>query len=162
MYTPLIVSENDSKWLLLKKILKFFDTRTAKKILAREKISPEKGIAAMKIVLTSMFFSKNVSYVISELKTRENLRTFLKIEEVPEKTMLYRFLSRIGDGSFINVILRILILNKQCKKRRRGRAFIIIDSTDVQLDINYFRRRIKKEDLEDKEFKWGYSPSRIT
>jgi len=51
--------------------------------------------------------------------------------------------------------LRILILNKQCRKRRRGRAFIIIDSTDVQLDINYFRRRIKKEDLEDKEFKWG-------
>ena len=63
MYTPLIVSEKDSKWLLLKKkkILKFFDTRTAKKILAREKISPEKGIAAIKIVLTSMFFSKNIA-----------------------------------------------------------------------------------------------------
>ena len=55
MYTPLIVEEKDSKWLLLKTILKFFDTRTAKKILAREKINPEKGIAAMKIVLTSMF-----------------------------------------------------------------------------------------------------------
>jgi len=40
MYTPLIVSEKDSKWLLLKKkkILKFFDTKTAKKILAREKM----------------------------------------------------------------------------------------------------------------------------
>ena len=137
MYTPLIVSENDSKWLLLKKILKFFDTRTAKKILAREKICPEKGIAAMKIVLTSMFFSKSIAYVVSELKTREKLRTFLKIEEVPEKTMLYRFLSRIEDKSFINIILRILILNKQCKKRRRGRASIIVDSTDVQLDINY-------------------------
>ena len=82
-----------------------------------------------------MFFSKNVSYVISELKTRENLRTFLKIRKVPEKTMLYRFLSRIEEKSFVNVILRIL--NKQCKKRRRGRAYIIVDSTDVQLDINY-------------------------
>ena len=75
-------------------------------------------------------------------------------KEVPEKTMLYRFLSRIEDKSFVNVILRILILNKQCKKRRRERASIIVDSTDVQLDINYFRRRIKKEDLEDREFKW--------
>ena len=157
MYTPLIIDSKDAKWNMLKKMLKFFDTRTAKKILAREKICPEKGIAAMKIVLTSisMFFSKNIAYVISELKTRENLRTFLKIEKVPEKTMLYRFLSRIEDKSFVNVILRILILNKQCGRRRRGRAFIIIDSTDVQLDINYFRRRIKKEDLEDKEFKWG-------
>jgi len=119
MYTPLIVEEKDNKWLLLKTVLKFFDTRTAKKILAREKICPEKGITAMKIVLTSMFFSKNIAYVISELKTRENLRTFLKIEEVPEKTMVYRFLSRIEDKSFVNIILRIL--NKQCKKRRRGR-----------------------------------------
>ena len=111
----------------------------------------------MKIVLTSMFFSKNVSYVISELKTRENLRTFLKIEEVPEKTEIYRFLSRIDDGSFINVVLRIL--NKQCGRRRRGRASIIVDSTDVQLDINYLLlSRENKEGrsrLEDKEFKWG-------
>ncbi len=143
---------------MLKKILKFFDTRTAKKILAREKICPEKGIAAIKIVLTSMFFSKSIAYVVSELKTRENLRTFLKIEGVPEKTMLYRFLSRIEEKSFVNVILRIL--NKRCRKRRRKKTSIIVDSTDVQLDINYFRRRIKKEDLEDKEFKWGYSPSK--
>ena len=63
MYTPLIIDSKDAKWIMLKKILKFFDTRTAKKILAREKISPEKGIAAIKIVLTSisMFFSKNIA-----------------------------------------------------------------------------------------------------
>ena len=158
MHTPLIVSEKDSKWLLLKTVLKFFDTRTAKKILAREKICPEKGITAMKIVLTSMFFSKNIAYVINELKTREKLRTFLKIDKVLDKSDLYRFLSRIEDESFVNIILRIL--NKQCRKRRRGRASIIVDSTDVQLDINYFRRRIKKTDLEDREFKWGYSPSK--
>ena len=112
----------------------------------------------MKIVLTSMFFSKNIAYVINELKTREKLRTFLKIDKVLDKSDLYRFLSRIEDESFVNIILRIL--NKQCRKRRRGRASIIVDSTDVQLDINYFRRRIKKEDLENKEFKWGYSPSK--
>ena len=128
MHAPLIIDSKDAKWIMLKKILKFFDTRTAKKILAREKIGPEKGITAMKIVLTSisMFFSKNVSYVISELKTRENLRTFLKIEEVPEKTMLYRFLSRIEEKSFVNVILRIL--NKQCRKRREEEKRESIDN----------------------------------
>jgi len=125
MHAPLIIDSKDAKWIMLKKILKFFDTRTAKKILAREKINPEKGIAAIKIVLTSisMFFSKNVSYVISELKTRENLRTFLKIRKVPEKTMLYRFLSRMEEKSFVNVILRIL--NKQCRKRREEEEELI-------------------------------------
>ena len=63
MYTPLIIDSKDAKWIMLKEVLKFFDTRTAKKILAREKIGPEKGIAAIKIVLTSisMFFSKNIA-----------------------------------------------------------------------------------------------------
>jgi len=46
------------------------------------------------------------------------------------------------------------------QEEEKRKTFIIIDSTDVQLDINYFRRRIKKEDLEEKEFKWGYSPSK--
>jgi len=76
MHAPLIIDSKDVKWIMLKTVLKFFDTRTTKKILAREKIGPEKGITAVKIVLTSMFFSKNIAYVVSELKTRENLRTF--------------------------------------------------------------------------------------
>ena len=28
------------------------------------------------------------------------------------------------------------------------------------MDVNWFRRRIKKSDLEGKEFAWGYSPSK--
>jgi len=35
-----------------------------------------------------------------------------------------------------------------------------VDSTDVSLDLNWFRKKITKADLEGKEFKWGYSPSK--
>jgi len=34
---------------------------------------------------------------------------------------------------------------------------LIVDSTDVSLDLNWFRKKITKADLEGKEFKWGYS-----
>ena len=37
---------------------------------------------------------------------------------------------------------------------------LIIDSTDVSLDLNWFRKKITKADLEKKEFKWGYSSSK--
>ena len=37
-----------------------------------------------------------------------------------------------------------------CKKGRR-RA-LIVDSTDVSLDLNWFKRKIKKADLEEREF----------
>jgi hypothetical protein len=37
---------------------------------------------------------------------------------------------------------------------------ILVDSTDISLDLNWLRKKIKKADLEEKEFKWGYSSSK--
>jgi len=50
-------------------------------------------------------------------------------------------------------------LGSICVKRGRNRV-LIVDSTDVSLDLNWFRKKITKADLEGKEFKWGYSPSK--
>ena len=50
-------------------------------------------------------------------------------------------------------------LGSICVKRGRYRV-LIVDSTDVSLDLNWFRKKITKADLEVKEFKWGYSPSK--
>jgi hypothetical protein len=36
----------------------------------------------------------------------------------------------------------------------------LTDSTDISIDLNWFKKKIKKKDLEEKEFKWGYSPSK--
>ena len=69
--------------------------------------------------------------MISELQKREELRRFAKLVEIPEAKDIYRFLS------------------------------IIVDSTDVSLDLNWFRKKITKADLVGKEFKWGYSSSGI-
>jgi len=108
--------------------------------------------AFLKIVLTAMFFSADVSYVVSELNHRRELRKFLNVGEVLDSRYVYRFLSRFTPEAFVCLVLHLL--NLQCGKRGRRRAWLLIDSTDLQLDIR-LRRRIRRADLEDREFKWG-------
>ena len=48
------------------------------------------------------------------------------------------------------------VFNSLCKKRS-SQDTLIINSTDIQIDLNWFRKTIKKKDLEDRDFAWGYS-----
>jgi hypothetical protein len=155
MEIPLVVDQSDYRWQLLAKILNIFEMRKTKKIIARF-TQIKTAINCVKIVLTSMFFSTKISYVVEELKRREDLREFLKIkeEEVPRTAYIYAFLSRFSLNSFIAMILRIL--NSVTKKRARNTK-IIIDCTDVSVDINWFRKPVKQKDLEGKDYRWGYS-----
>ena len=65
---------------MLKEVLKIFDSRRARQELAKSGIRVQKGVEVFKIVLTSMFFSLEISCVVSELKHRKELRRFLNIE----------------------------------------------------------------------------------
>ena len=127
--------------------------------MAKQGISPVNLAGAMfKIVLIAIFFSVDISYVISELQKREELRRFAKLVEIPEAKDIYRFLSRFSEEQFIGFVLGVL--SSICLKRGRNRV-LIVDSTDVPLDLNWFRKKITKADLAGKEFKWGYSSSGI-
>jgi transposase len=105
----------------------------------------------------SMFFSVDVSYVVEELNRRKELRRFANIGKIPEAKAIYRFLSRFDEKQFVYLVSGVL--SSICLKRGRNKT-ILIDSTDISLDLNWFKRRIKKEDLEEREFKWGYSVSK--
>ena len=94
MYPPLIPDSKDTKWIMLKEVLKFFDSRVARQELAKRGMPVKNGVNAFKIVLTAMFFSVDVSYVIKELNCRKELRRFLNIDEIIDKSYIYRFLSR--------------------------------------------------------------------
>jgi len=52
------------------------------------------------------------------------------------------------------------ILNCQRKGKRRGKATILVDSTDLQVDLNFHRNKISKKSLEDKDEGWTYSLSK--
>jgi len=51
------------------------------------------------------------------------------------------------------------ILNALSSGRKRYRACILGDSTDITSDLNWIRRKISKK-LENREFKWDYSSYR--
>lgn len=159
MEPPLILDLSDPKWELFAGIIKIFEVRKTRKIISRCGIKPlGKAVHILKIVFLSMFFSCEVAYIVDELKNRKQLRQFLNIEEIPDADEIYRFLSEFDPDQFMEMTLKIL--NSICKGRGRRRTTIIIDSTDVCVDINWFRNTYKKSDLEDRDFKWAFSSSK--
>jgi hypothetical protein len=159
MKPPLIPLTEDSKWKLLSEILNAFDLRSCKQILTRRGIVPlPRSIPAIKIVLLSMFYSCEISYSIRELEERESLRKFLKISSVPTENEVYGILSKYEPEDFAYFVFELL--NDLCPKQKGESRGIIIDSTDINLNFNWHSKKITKESLENKEYKWGHSTHR--
>ena len=54
----------------------------------------------------------------------------------------------------------MIIVNAVCGKRKSVKTIIIGDTTNLTVDINGFRKKYKREDLKDKDYKWAYSRSK--
>jgi len=105
-----------------------------------------------------MFFSVDIAYTVGEIQSRRKLRRFLGISEVPTAESLYRFLNRFDEDTIISLITALL--NSCCSSRRRKRqSTILIDGTAITLDLNWFRRAYSKKQLDEREYRWGYTPS---
>jgi hypothetical protein len=117
MKTPLVPLNEDFKWKLLSEILNVFELRSCKQILAKRGILPlKKSIPVLKIVLLSMFFSSEISYAVSELQERKNLRDFLKIDFVPSEHEIYGLMSKFDPEDFTYFVFEIL--NSQCPEKK--------------------------------------------
>jgi hypothetical protein len=156
---PLIPLNEDHKWKLLSEILNIFDLRSTKQILSQYEILPlDKSIPALKIVILSMYFCLDISYVVRELEEKKKLRKFMKIKSVPSEDDVYSIMRSFDPDQFIDFIVGLL--NNVCSRRKKGLNQIIIDSTDIDLDLNWYKRKISKKMLENRDFKWGYSTHR--
>jgi len=51
-------------------------------------------------------------------------------------------------------------VNAVCGKQKNVKTIIIGDTTNLTVDINRFRKKYKREDLKDKNYKWVYSRSK--
>ncbi len=69
---------------------------------------------------------------------------------------MYRFLSRINEARFIVLINALLRTRCRKSKHRTARTFII-DGSAITLNPNHFKKKIRKQDLEGKDYRWGYS-----
>ena len=47
--------------------------------------------------------------------------------------------------------------NAVCGKRKIVKTIIIGDTTNLTVDINRFRKKYRRKDLKDKDYKWAYS-----
>ena len=47
----------------------------------------------------------------------------------------------------------LITVNAVCGKRKSVKAIIIGDTTNLTVDINWFRKKYKREDLKDKDYK---------
>jgi len=59
-------------------------------------------------------------------------------------------MSKFESEQFVNLVFSILI---NSKRRRKKTSLLILDWTDISLDLNPFRKR----DLKNKPYNWGYS-----
>ena len=159
MEIPLIVDEQDPKWQLLGQILNIFDSRRVKQQLARQGLTPVRRAALMlRVTLIAMFFSLDLAYVVQELQHREALRNFARVTPVPTSREVASFLSRFTEEQFVTLMLGVL--NQICPARPRGPGTFLVDSTDIQVDINWFRKSWTKAALAGRDFQWGYAPSK--
>ncbi len=145
------------KWLLLEKVINITTARRTKQELAKHGITPvSKAGTVMRILLISMFFVVDCTYVVEELRKRKALRIYAHIVEVPTPDEIYRFMNRLDEDRF--VVLISGILNSVCSPsyRRRSRT-ILIDSTAITLDLNWFKRPYTKSYLMTRDYAWGYS-----
>ena len=159
MYPPLIVDRKDSKWLLLEQILKITTRRRTLQELAKQWITPvTMAQTVLKIILISMFFSVDCSYVVDELQKRSRLRKFACIDQISSVESVYRFLSRFDENQFVSFVTGVLNSLSIAKKRRKP-ATILLDSTPITLDLNWFKKTITKAHLITRDFAWGYTPT---
>ncbi|GCC10305.1 hypothetical protein IPdc08_00328 [archaeon] len=124
METPLIIDPNDSKWKLLSKVLRIFDTRSVKLVMSKSGLKPLKQAGVYtKIVLIAMYFSLDISYVVRELNSREELRNFAGIVKVPRTATLYSFLSKFTAEQFVEMVLKVL--NTICQNQNKDNTVIV-------------------------------------
>ena len=149
---PVIPVKGDEKWELLSKIVDKLETRETKKALARYKITPvNKAVEFLKVIILAMFFELEISYAVNEVNKRYELRKFLRVEEEIKLKSVYNFMAKFEAEQLINFVFSIINVNS--KRRRNKPSLLILDWTDISLDLNPFRRR----DLKNKPYKWGYS-----
>ncbi|MBM4241120.1 MAG: hypothetical protein FJ150_05610 [Euryarchaeota archaeon] len=90
----MIYGQRDFKWNLLGNILKIFVSRRVKQEIASQGIKPaQKAGWIFRRLMISLFFSEDISYVVKELRERDELSGFAGIMEVPSKAQIYEFLS---------------------------------------------------------------------
>jgi hypothetical protein len=160
MKSPLILDLTDDKWLLFESVIKNLNNRRISQEISKVGIKPL-GFARtyLSIIFMAMFFCEDITYIVQEVTKRPELRRFLNIRAVPTAARIYRFSSQFSEDQFVTLTWRIL--NTLCAHRSLNQErTLIIDGTSLSIDLNWFRKKYTKSNLDSLPYSWGYSPSK--
>jgi len=81
-----------------------------------------------------MFFELEISYTVAEVNKRLELRKFLRIDDEVKLRSVYNFISKFESDQFLSFVFSVL--NVSSKRKRREPSPLILDWTDISLNLN--------------------------
>ena len=159
MMHNLNLDKNDPNYVMLNKIFKIIDSRRSQQIFTSNGFKNTKKLrTVIKTQFICMFFDLPTEFVVKNLKSRNKLRKFFKIDQVLEAQEIYDYLQKNSIKEYTNSVNSIL--KHFGNYKRRGKKTFIVDATPIDLDFNFNRRRQSKEKLAKMNLKWSYSSSK--
>jgi len=105
-----------------------------------------------------MFYGLDKYYVVCELNNSEELRKNFGFKSELDYNQLCEVFSRFTETQILEFVIKRL--NKVFPKEKRTSRYILVDTTDIQFDINLDKKYYPEEELEEKNFKFRYSSSK--
>jgi len=156
MKIPLVFDEKNPKYRLLGSIFIIIDSPEFRRILSQNGLKPINSVVNLiKIRFISMFFGIDIKYVINEVNNSPELKKYWGFKYNLDYNNLSKLLSKFNSNQFLEFVLKFI--NKQFIPGKRGRKTIIVDATPIMLDINLDKKYYTKEELDEKNFKIGFS-----
>jgi transposase len=159
MKMPLFHDKKNPKCNLLSVIFDKIDSKKTRQELARNGIKPAaKALNYIKVSIIAMFYGLDKSYVVYELNNSSELRKSFGFKSKLDYNQLCEVFSRFSEQQILEFVLKRL--NKEFKKEKRTARYILVDATSIQFDINLDKKYYSSEELDEKNFKLGYSSSK--
>jgi len=135
MKIPLTHDKENRKCSLLDVVFNIIDSRETKQELSRNNMKPVNNtLNYVKVALISMFYNMDKFYIVNELNNSDKLRKNFGFKSKLNYYQIAEVWSRFDDTQILEFVLKIS--NKEFKNVKRGIKKIIIDSTDIQFNIN--------------------------
>jgi len=156
MKIPMNPDKKDPVWKLFGKLLKVIDSDSFEKELSKNDLtSIKKHQMMLKLLLLSIYFQLDLSYVYDQVKNRAKLRKFLGIDELLSLKQIREIYHRNEESKYLELCLKTL--NKMQFKNIRNIKTIILDSTSITLDLKLGGKFLSKQKLLIKDYKRAFS-----
>ena len=120
MLHNLNLDKNDPNYIMLDKIFKIIGSRKSKQIFSSNGFKNLKKLdTVIKTQFISMFFNLPLDFLVKNLKNKEKLRKYFKINQVLKDQEIYDYFQKNSVKNYANAINSAL--KAFCNYKRRGK-----------------------------------------